>query len=545
MRWHTGLSLLKKQILILSIFLAVIVITAVSANWAINRLSDNTQVIASQILPKLNLLLEADRDMHQVLVAERTLVFLPNDATNYKDVIEAHKENQQQAIERMHKAADFAKGNKSQEQLFEQFFRAIKPWQDASNQVPYLASKDQSNAKTLSLSDANSKFSKARDAIDQLTELVQIEAEAAQQHAQQTQQRSLTTIWLVAFIGALAGLTFSYGINKLVINTIVQIRDGIEDIAQGEGDLSQRIEVSGNDEVAQLARAFNLFIETQAGIIEKIQHAVTTLLRELSESASLIAQTLDASTNQQAENDQVAAAVTQMAASIQEVARNASDAATATRQADDNVEQGRAIVGETVAGIEALAADIEHSAAVIQRVEEGSKEIGTVMDVISSIAEQTNLLALNAAIEAARAGEQGRGFAVVADEVRTLAQRTQESTSSIRDIIERLQSESSQAVSAMSESQSRAGSVVEHAGETGRVLESITESVKAVADMNAQIATAAEQQSSTADQISENVIRIKHMAEDTGTNASQVVEKNQRVTQHVDAISQEVSRFKL
>ncbi len=545
MRWHTGLSLLKKQILILSIFLAVIVITAVSANWAINRLSDNTQVIASQILPKLNLLLEADRDMHQVLVAERTLVFLPNDATNYKDVIEAHKENQQQAIERMHKAADFAKGNKSQEQLFEQFFRAIKPWQDASNQVPYLASKDQSNAKTLSLSDANSKFSKARDAIDQLTELVQIEAEAAEQHAQQTQQRSLTTIWLVAFIGALAGLTFSYGINKLVINTIVQIRDGIEDIAQGEGDLSQRIEVSGNDEVAQLARAFNLFIETQAGIIEKIQHAVTTLLRELSESASLIAQTLDASTNQQAENDQVAAAVTQMAASIQEVARNASDAATATRQADDNVEQGRAIVGETVAGIEALAADIEHSAAVIQRVEEGSKEIGTVMDVISSIAEQTNLLALNAAIEAARAGEQGRGFAVVADEVRTLAQRTQESTSSIRDIIERLQSESSQAVSAMSESQSRAGSVVEHAGKTGRVLESITESVKAVADMNAQIATAAEQQSSTADQISENVIRIKHMAEDTGTNASQVVEKNQRVTQHVDAISQEVSRFKL
>jgi methyl-accepting chemotaxis protein len=180
---------------------------------------------------------------------------------------------------------------------------------------------------------------------------------------------------------------------------------------------------------------------------------------------------------------------------VQEVARNATEAAKAASHSDEEAQNGQAVVDRTINAIDALASEVDRAANVIHRLEQDSDKIGTVLDVIKGIAEQTNLLALNAAIEAARAGEQGRGFAVVADEVRTLASRTQQSTAEIQQMIERLQAGAQEAVSVMEDSRSRASDSVSSAQSAGQSLESITRSVASITDMNTQIASAADEQS--------------------------------------------------
>ena len=224
---------------------------------------------------------------------------------------------------------------------------------------------------------------------------------------------------------------------------------------------------------------------------------------------------------QKDEVDKVATAMTQMSATVHEVARNATEAAEAAQRADEETSKGKMVVSQAIEAIDLLANEVNEAAQVIHRLEQDSDEIGAVLDVIRGIAEQTNLLALNAAIEAARAGEQGRGFAVVADEVRTLAQRTQQSTQEIQNMIERLQSGAQDAVKAMEQGRSRAQVGVEQAAEAGTSLETIAQAVGTISDMNTQIATAAEEQSVVAEEINLNIVTISDMADkiasDTGS----------------------------
>ncbi|MGD8593954.1 MAG: methyl-accepting chemotaxis protein, partial [Gammaproteobacteria bacterium] len=208
-------------------------------------------------------------------------------------------------------------------------------------------------------------------------------------------------------------------------------------------------------------------------------------------------------------------------ATVQEVARNATEAANAASHSDEEAQKGQAVVDRTINAIDALASEVDRAANVIHRLEQDSDQIGTVLDVIKGIAEQTNLLALNAAIEAARAGEQGRGFAVVADEVRTLASRTQQSTAEIQQMIERLQAGAQEAVSVMDDSRSRAADSVSSAQSAGQSLQSITGSVASITDMNTQIAAAADEQSAVAEEVNKNIVNINHAAERAADGAKQ------------------------
>jgi methyl-accepting chemotaxis protein len=262
------------------------------------------------------------------------------------------------------------------------------------------------------------------------------------------------------------------------------------------------------------------------------------------EMSAVTMQTSHGIQEQQSQTDQLATAMNEMAATVQEVARHALDAAGAASKANDESAKGRQVVNDAVNTIDALSEAIARAAEAIQRVEADSDRIGTVLDVIRGIADQTNLLALNAAIEAARAGEQGRGFAVVADEVRTLAGRTQDSTQEIQAMIESLQTGSKEAVNLMEQSREQAQSGVEQTAKAGDALSAIADEVGRINDMNTQIASAAEEQSAVAEEINLNVVTINQVGDESAQGAEQTARASEDLASLATELQQMVGKFK-
>ena len=288
------------------------------------------------------------------------------------------------------------------------------------------------------------------------------------------------------------------------------------------GNLTLRTEPKGKDEIATMGQSFNHLLERFHETLGHVTQTVSTLDKTASEMGAVTVQTSEGMQRQCTESEQLATAMEEMASTAHEVARSAATAETSARTASEYAENGQGIVSNTISSINNLSTSIDQAANVIDELGEDANNIGTVLDVIRGIADQTNLLALNAAIEAARAGEQGRGFAVVADEVRSLAQRTQESTEEIQVMIERLQSRAQNAVSSMETGRSQVGNSVIQAKEAGESLDMITSAVTQIRDMNIQIANAAEEQTAVADEMSANITAISQVAMETA-EGSQVI----------------------
>ncbi len=338
----------------------------------------------------------------------------------------------------------------------------------------------------------------------------------------------------LAVLLLLSGLIF-WMFRYFVVLPLRETQGLIEALGRGDGDLSMRLPVNQRDEIGGLREALNQFVGHLAEMIATIrQHvdqlsAVATGLRQFGESLRQGAE------RQLSETTQVATAITEMSSAVQEVARNTVEAARAADDGRREAVAGRTVVDEAVQGIHHLSQEVAQASGVIKRLEADSEAITTILDVIKGIAEQTNLLALNAAIEAARAGEQGRGFAVVADEVRTLAQRTHQSTQEIRGMIERVQSGTRDAVTVMGRGEQAADESVSRAEKAGGALSSLTNLVSSISDMTAQIASAAEQQSHVTDEIMRNIDTINGIsgatAEEAGTMASHSIDLDRLATE--------------
>lgn len=333
------------------------------------------------------------------------------------------------------------------------------------------------------------------------------------------------------------------GLYLSILNNVNLVGAATQNMANG--DLKTRLTLNGKDEMQKIAIDFNLMAETFEALVQQIISA-TGQLATASEEVAVISQQSAANlNNQRSEIEQVATAMNEMSATVLEVARNAGDAAGAATNADNEAKAGNSIVQQASNSIDQLAKEVENAATVIQQLASDSDTIGTVLDVIKGIAEQTNLLALNAAIEAARAGEQGRGFAVVADEVRTLAGRTQESTQEIEAMIDKLQTGAKNAVSAMEAGQEKAAIGVDQTKQASEALAAITRAVTTINEMNTHIASAAEQQTATTEEMNKNIININQLADETSNSAAQSTSASGELSSLAAELQTLVGQFKV
>lgn len=345
----------------------------------------------------------------------------------------------------------------------------------------------------------------------------------AEQAAEQTRQSAVFMIF-VSIIAVLIGMAGMSWLAAAIVRRVRAATLTMREIADGDGNLTHRLPESGHDELSDLAAAFNRF---QQRVRELVADAMSVSQRVATAAGELTA--TSGSTNnqiaqQQSESDQVATAMNEMTATVAEVARNAAEAAEAARAADQETQQGQHGMGEAAALIQTTAAQIQTTATAVSRLSQDAENIGQVLDVIRGIADQTNLLALNAAIEAARAGDQGRGFAVVAGEVRTLASRTQASTTEIQAMIERLQEGSGQAVKAMDQARGQIEKNAEMAEGARMALTSIADAVARIRDMNMQIASATEEQSAVAGEVDRNLVNSASVIQQIANGSHEITQ---------------------
>ncbi len=345
-------------------------------------------------------------------------------------------------------------------------------------------------------------------------------------------------------VGVLLGIIIAFFMSRMITFPINEVVRAFDDLAEGEGDLTSRLRSEGKSEMAQMSDGFNRFATKVHNLVSQVAEEIQSLTSVVQNVSTIVDQTKQGSLQQREQTGQVATAITEMTATVQEVASNANLAAESAQLADGNAKTGQSVVTETIDSINALASEIETGANVIYELEKDAEAIGSVLDVIRGIAEQTNLLALNAAIEAARAGEQGRGFAVVADEVRTLASRTQDSTKEIQNMIDSLQSQARAAVKAIVQGQEKAKTSVENASDAGDALNAIADSVANITNMNIQIASASEQQGVVAEEINQNVVNISQVADENASASERLATSSDQLARLTDDLRALVSHFK-
>lgn len=375
------------------------------------------------------------------------------------------------------------------------------------------------------------------------TDDVEATIERMDEQSKSVASSSLTTIGLFCLAIAVVVSFFAVYVNRSIMKPLEQFDDSIRSFASGDADLTARMEISKVPEFNELTKNFNTFVASLQDIISKVSLVGQQVVDETNNMSNRAAQVDELASGQQMETDQVATAMTEMTSTAHEISNNANQAADSAKDAEDNVNEANSIVTSAVNSVQDLAAEVAQASEVISKLEGDVQNISSSLNVIQDIAEQTNLLALNAAIEAARAGEQGRGFAVVADEVRKLASRTQESTGEINQMIDQLKAASDNAVKAMDSSQSRSSNAVTEANSAKEALEKIKGSIDIIMDMNSLIATATQEQSHVGQEISQRITVISDQSNQSASLANENRSGSQDLNGKAHQLYELVGRF--
>ncbi|VAX14309.1 Methyl-accepting chemotaxis sensor/transducer protein [hydrothermal vent metagenome] len=386
---------------------------------------------------------------------------------------------------------------------------------------------------------------KMRNTVHQSEDMLNSLAETTHTRIQDELQHSSSLNWILSLSLLSLLVLIIYRIASGIIKPVQSLSQVMNNVSH-DNDLTLRaVQQDKKDEVSSMARYFNKMMEEFHAMLSRVYDSAS----QLSDS-SLALNSVSQETNvrvsrQNSETEQVAAAINQMTATVQEVAQHAADAADASRLAYEEAHKGKDVVSANLAGICKLKDEVNNAATMLNQLSSDSANIGEVLNVIRDIAEQTNLLALNAAIEAARAGEQGRGFAVVADEVRTLAQRSRQSTQKIEEIVERLQNSANKAVDAMQVGQTQTEESVQNAEQVDQSLDEIIRAVDAITEKNIQIASASEEQSSVAEEINRSVANISQIAAESARDVEQTMATSETLSNMSSQLKTLVSHFKL
>lgn len=375
------------------------------------------------------------------------------------------------------------------------------------------------------------------EAFTHLTEFVNTEIEAATANAYTTLAIIIGVIFVLIY-------TLMAIVSKAIYLPVQSITEKIHTIAE-DLDLTQLVNHISKDEVGILSKSFDALIASLRDTVNQVKDGSIQVAQASEEMSSITKEVGDASEQQQQEIEQAVTAINEMTATIQSIAENANAAASAVADVTTEIGRGKAVTDDARAEIERLNEEVEGASHAIEELQKNSESIGDILSTISAIAEQTNLLALNAAIEAARAGEQGRGFAVVADEVRTLASRTQESTESIRENITQFQRGTAEVVATVGRSRERAQSGIAKVSESSKILDSIYDNISTISDMNTQVATAAKEQGYASEEINRNVVRINELAHVCHEQANQAAQASGELAQLGSELQGTVQRFKV
>ena len=379
-----------------------------------------------------------------------------------------------------------------------------------------------------------------------LQTLIDVQLKGAQNERAEAQKLYDTVFMIfigIAVVAAAIMVLFGSWVARSISQPLSKLRSAIETTERNR-DLTVRVDIDQKDEIGSVAHAFQGMVNRFREILSDVREMSTHLQQSAQQLAHTTEQTREGAAIQMRETDQVATATTEMTHAIEEVSRNAHQAADAANNANRETEKGNHVLEEALGSINSLSNRMDNAGEVIRRVETDSASIGSVLDVIRGIAEQTNLLALNAAIEAARAGEQGRGFAVVADEVRSLAQRTQESTQEIQGMIERLQSSAREAVRSMADGTDEMQRTMTQAARAGESLGAIKMAVSLINDMNTQIASATEEQMAVSQEISRNVVNISDVAKSSAYSVQEVDKTSREVNDAAGRLANLVNEFR-